>query len=386
MGERFIEKRLGAMRTPSYARVLAEARKMEGVLNLWGGDPDFDTPGHVTQAAVRALGEGWTHYPVTYGMPALREAIAEYHGRYGVDWKPSEVIVTAGSAQALYASMAGTINPGERVVLPEPHYTEYHSVIEYLGAREVTTPLMEEKGYRLDVEALKERVSPGTKMIVICNPNNPTGTVYTEEELRGISDVAVDEDLLVLSDEVYNEFVWDGGVHRSIAALPGMRERTIVCMSFSKTFAMTGWRLGCLIADEAISSRLARMPIGYRVSTFVQLAGVEALKGPSKPVDEFRREFDRRRRYLVPRLDGIEGVGCHMPEGSIFTFPNLSALGMGSVEFCEALLRESGILVRPGVAFGNAGEHHVRIPLIRPVETLEKVAAAVEELAERMVR
>ena len=386
MGDRFFEKRLGAMRTPSYARVMAEAKKMEGILNLWGGDPDFDTPVHVKEAAVRALREGWTHYPATYGMPALREAIAEYHGRYGVDWKPSEVIVTAGSAQALYASMAGTINPGEQVVLPEPHYTEYYGVIEYLGARKVTAPLVEEEGYRLDLEALKERVNPRTKMIVLCNPNNPTGTVYTEEELRGVANVAVDGDLLVLSDEVYNEFVWDGRGHRSIAALPGMRERTIVCMSFSKTFAMTGWRLGCLIADEAISSRLARMPIGYRVSTFVQLAGVEALKGPSEPVDEFRREFDRRRRYLVPRLGGIDGVRCHMPEGSIFTFPNLGALGLGSVEFCEALLKESGILVRPGVAFGDAGENHVRIPLIRPVETLKKVAAAVEELAERIVR
>ncbi len=386
MGERFVEKRLVALRTPSYARVLVEARKMKGVLNLWGGDPDFDTPVNIKEAAVGALREGWTHYPVTCGMPALREAIAEYHGRYGVDWKASEVIVTAGSAQALYASMAGTINPGEQVVLPEPYYTEYHGVIDYLGAREVTTPLVEEEGYRLDVEALKESVGPGTKMIVLCNPNNPTGTVYTEEELRAVVDVAVDEDLLVLSDEVYNEFVWDDGVHRSIAALPGMRERTIVCMSFSKTFAMTGWRLGCLIADEAISSRLAGMPIGYRVSTFVQLAGVEAMKGPSEPVDGFRREFDRRRKYLVPRLDGIDSVGCHMPEGSIFTFPNLSGFGLGSVEFCEALLREGGILVRPGVAFGDAGEHHVRIPLIRPVETLEKVANAVEELAERMVR
>ena len=385
MGERFIERRLMSMGASPDASVLAMARKMEGVLTLSGGDPDFDTPRHIKEAAIRALEEGWTHYPVTHGMPALKEAIAEYHGRYGTDWEPSEVIVTAGSGQSLYASMAGTLNPGDEVVQLEPYYMAYHGLIEYLGAREATVPLVEEEGYRLDVEALKEGVTPETKMVVLCNPSNPTGTVYTEGELKGIADVAVDNDLLVLSDEVYNELLWDGRRHRSMSALPGMRERTIVSMSFSKTFAMTGWRLGCLIADEAISSRLARMPIGYRVNTFVQLAGLEALRGPWEPVEEMRMEFDRRRRFFVPRLNEIEGVGCHMPEGSIFTFPNIEALGKKSVEFCEALLKLSKILVRPGVAFGEAGEYHVRIPLIRPVETLERVASAVEDCAEKTV-
>ncbi|MCW3978792.1 MAG: aminotransferase class I/II-fold pyridoxal phosphate-dependent enzyme [Candidatus Bathyarchaeota archaeon] len=385
MGGRFIERRLMAMGASPDAGVLAMARKTEGVLTLSGGDPDFDTPRHIKEAAIRALEEGLTHYPVTHGMPALKEAIAEYHGKYGTDWRPSEVIVTAGSGQSLYASMAGTLNPGDEVVQLEPYYMAYHGLIEYLGAREVTVQLVEEEGYRLDVEALKAKVTPETKMIVLCNPSNPTGTVYTEEELKGIADVAVDNDLLVLSDEVYNELVWDGRRHCSISALPGMRERTVVSMSFSKTFAMTGWRLGCLIADEAISSRLARMPIGYRVNTFVQMAGLEALRGPWEPVEEMRREFERRRRFFVPRLNEIEGVGCHMPEGSIFTFPNIEALGKKSVEFCEALLKGSRILVRPGVAFGEAGEYHVRIPLIRPVETLEKVAAAVEDCAEKMV-
>ncbi len=385
MGERFIERRLMAMGASSDAGVLAMARKMKGVLTLSGGDPDFDTSRHIKEAAIKALEEGWTHYPATHGMPALKEAIAEYHGKYGTDWSPSEVIVTAGSGQSLYASMAGTLNPGDEVIQLEPYYMAYHGLIEYLGAREVTVPLVEEEGYRLDVEALKERVTPETKMLVLCNPSNPTGTVYTEGELKGIADVAVDNDLLVLSDEVYNELVWDGRRHRSISALPGMRERTIVSMSFSKTFAMTGWRLGCLIADGAISSRLARMPIGFRVNTFVQLAGLEALRGPWEPIDEMRREFDRRRRFFVPRLNEIEGVGCHMPEGSIFTFPNIEALGKESVEFCEALLKGSRILVRPGIAFGEAGEYHVRIPLIRPVETLERVASAVEDCAEKMV-
>ncbi len=384
MSDRFIKKRIRSLEAPEHARVLAMARGMEGVLNLSGGDPDFDTPEHIKEAAVGAMRAGWTHYPVTYGMPALRESIAGYHGKYGVDWKPSEVIVTAGSGQSLYASMAGTIDPGDEVVQLEPYYVAYHGLIEYLGAKEVPVPLLEEKGYRLDVEALKESVTPRTKMLIICNPSNPTGTVYTEEELACVADVACENDILVLSDEVYNELIWDGRRHRSIAALPGMRERTIVSMSFSKTFAMTGWRLGCLIADEAISSMIARMPIGFRVNTFVQMAGVAALEGPWEPVKKMGDEFDRRRKFFVPRLDGIDGVACHMPEGSIFTFPSIRDLGVKSVDFCETLLRESRILVRPGVAFGQAGEYHVRIPLIRPVDTLKRVASAIEDLADRM--
>ncbi len=381
MSERFIENRLGALVAPEHAKVMAMARKMDGVLKLSGGDPDFDTPKHIKDAVIRALTEGWTHYPVNYGMPPLKEAIAEYHGKYGVKWKPSEVRITAGSGQSLYASLAGTLNPGEEVIQFEPAYMAYHSVLAYLGVREVAVPLVEEEGYRLDEDRLRKSVTSATKMIIICNPSNPSGTVYNDRELAVISDVAQENDLIVVSDEVYNELIWDGRMHRSVAALPGMRERTIVCMSFSKTFAMTGWRLGCLIADESIVSRMTRLPFGSRVNTFVQLAGVAALKGPWEPVEKMKAEFDQRRRFFVSRLDGIDGVSCHMPEGSIFLFPSIRDLGVGSVEFCEALLKRSKILVRPGVAFGASGEYHVRIPLIRPVEILEEVAAAVEDLA-----
>ncbi len=381
MAERFLGKRLRGMGREPHEEVVAMAGKMEGVVRLQGGDPDFDTPRHIKEALVKALKEGWTHYPPNQGVPALREAIAEYHGKYGVDWDPSEVVVTSGSGQSLYAAAAGTLDPGDEVILPEPYYMAYSPLIRYLGARGVGVPLLEEEGYRLDTEALKEGVTPETKMILLCNPNNPTGTVYTEEELGGIADLAEDRDLLVVSDEVYNELVWDGLGHRSIAALPGMRERTIVSLSFSKTFAMTGWRLGCLIADRPISSKISQMPIGYRTNTFVQLAGLEALKGPWEPVEEMAREFDRRRRFLVPRLNEIEGVRCHMPEGSIFTFPSIRGLGVRSIEFCERLLRESRILLRPGVAFGETGEYHVRIPLIKPIEVLEEVASAIESQA-----
>ena len=385
MAERFIEKRLAAMKARPHARVVAMARGMEGVINLAGGDPDFDTPVHITDAVVKALGEGKTHYPPTHGLPALREALVDYYGKYGVEWDSSEVTVTAGSGVSLFVSMAGTVNPGEEVVVLEPYFMAYSNLIEYLGAREVGVALEEENGYRLDVEALKEKVTPKTKMIVLCNPNNPSGTVYTKDELAGIAEVAQDNDLLILSDEVYNEFVWDGREHVTIASLPGMKERTIVSNSFSKTFAMTGWRLSYVLADKSIATRLQRIPVGYRTNTFVQMAAVEALKGPWGPVERMAEEYDRRRRFMVPRLNEIEGISCHTPEGAFYLFPSIWGLGMGSEEFCESLLVEKKILTRPGTAFGLSGEHHMRLPLIKPVEILGKIADAIGDHAGKMI-
>ncbi len=369
------------MRPRSHARVVAMARGMEGVINLAGGDPDFDTPGHITEAAIKALREGKTHYPPTHGLPALRKALADYYVKYGVEWDSSEVTVTAGSGVSLFVSMTGTINPGEEVIVLEPYFMAYSNLIEYIGARETRVALEEDEGYRLDVEALKDKVTQKTKMIVLCNPNNPSGTVFTMEELKGIADVAIDEDLLVLSDEVYCEFVWDGREHTTIASLPGMRERTIISSSFSKTFAMTGWRLGYVLADKHIATRLQRIPVGYRTNTFVQIAGVAAMRGSWEPVKAMAEEYDRRRRFMVPRLSEIEGINCHNPEGAFYLFPNIGGLGLGSEEFCESLLKEKKILARPGTAFGVTGESHMRIPLIKPVEVLEEIAQSIEDHA-----
>jgi aspartate/methionine/tyrosine aminotransferase len=260
----------------------------------------------------------------------------------------------------------------------------YSYLVEYLSAKEVGIPLDEHMGYRVDFEALNERVTRKTKMIVLCNPNNPSGTVNTKEELKGIADVAIDEDLLVLSDEVYCEFVWDGREHTTVASLPGMRERTIISSSFSKTFAMTGWRLGYLIAEKSLTSRIQKIPLGYRTNTFVQMAGVAAMQGSWTPVKAMAEEFDKRRRFMVPRLTEIEGINCHNPEGAFYLFPHIGELGMGSEEFCESLLQEKKILARPGTAFGVTGESHMRIPLIKPVEVLEEIAQSIEDHAKKI--
>ncbi|MGD2201684.1 MAG: aminotransferase class I/II-fold pyridoxal phosphate-dependent enzyme, partial [Candidatus Bathyarchaeota archaeon] len=325
-----------------------------------------------------------THYPPTHGLPELRVAIARYHERDGVDWKSSEVTVTSGSGVSLFVSMAGTVNPGEAVVLLEPYFMAYSSIVEYLGAREIGVPPGE--SYRLDLDILKESITPRTKMIVLCNPGNPSGTVYTEEELKGIADIAVDNDLLVLTDEVYKEFVWDDRKHICIASLPGMKERTILSSSFSKTFAMTGWRLGYTIADKPLASMIQKIPVGYRTNTFVQIAGIAALEGPWGPVEEMAEEYYRRRQFMAPRLSRIEGIHCHTPEGAFYLFPDLDGLGIGSEEFCESLLKEKKILTRPGTAFGTSCESNMRIPLIKPVGTLEEIANAIEDHTQEICR
>ena len=384
MTDKFIETRLASMKTHSHAKVVAMASEMEGVMNLGGGDPDFDTPIHIRDAAIKALNEGKTHYPPNQGLPDLRRAVAEYHCKDNVDWSPSEVTITAGSGISLFVSISGTVNPGEEVVLLEPYFLDYSNIVEYVGAREMGAALDEIQGYRLDAEALNEKVTRKTKMIVLCNPNNPSGTVFTETELKEIANIAIDNDTLILSDEVYREFVWDGRKHLSIASLPGMKERTIICSSFSKTFAMTGWRLGYVLADEAITKRLQKIPIGYRTNTFTQIAGVTAMKGPRDSVEKMIKEFDRRRRFMVPRLEEIEGIRCLMPEGAFYLFPNIEGIGVKSEPFCESLLKEKKLLVRPGTAFGKSGEYHMRIPLIKPVNTLEEIAVKIEDHAKKM--
>jgi len=378
MAEKYIEKRLSSMKNRSHEKVVVMARQLDHFINLGGGDPDFDTPSHIIDALLNAVKEGKTHYPPTYGLPALRKAIAEYHSKHGVEWLQSETIVTAGSGVSLFAAMTGTVNPNEEVILLEPYFMAYSNLIEYCGAKEKGVALNKEKGYRLEVDALNEKVNKNTKMIVLCNPNNPSGTVYSYQELLKIAEIAQDNDLIVLSDEVYCEFVWDGRKHISIASLPEMKERTIISSSFSKTFAMTGWRLGYVLADAPLVKKMQKIPLGYRTNTFVQIAGLEALTGSWKSVKKMSDEYNKRRNFMVPRLNDIDGLRCHNPEGAFYLFPSFKDLGIKSEPFCMSLLTKKKILARPGTAFGKTGEYHMRIPLIQPIGVLKRIASDIE--------
>jgi aminotransferase len=380
---RFGDPRLWEIETPVYRRFLSKVRMMEGVLSLLAGDPDFSTPSHIREAAMKALEEGWTHYPAWDGYLDLRSALADYHSQYGTDWRPeTEVRIYSGSTPALFTCFLALLRRGDGIVVFEPYYMGYSPVFNYMNLKLSTVTLKEEERFHPDIEELKEAIKPETKMIVLCTPNNPTGTVYGEEELKAIADLAVDHDLLVLSDEIYDQFIYEGK-HRSIAALPDMRERTLVILSFSKTFAMTGWRLGAVLADKEVLGLIRRVPIGGRPAAFIQRAGLAALKGPWEPVERFREEFKKRRDYLAGRLNEIEGVSCTLPEGAFYLFPNISDICKDSVEFCEGLLGEEKVAVYPGIAYGKTGEGHVRIALVKPIGKLDRCAEAFENYAKK---
>jgi aspartate/methionine/tyrosine aminotransferase len=378
-----MNKHLATMEAAPDGDLIALANKMGRGIKLQGGDPDFDTPQNIKDALAEAMNSGKTHYPPTHGVPELRNAIAEYYQSKGVAQDASNVIVTSGSGMALNAAMSSVLNPGDEVILPEPYYMAYANLLDYFQVKRVSVPLVEEDGFRLNTEALEKAVTPKTKMILICNPNNPTGTVYNKGELEAIRDISISNDLLVFSDDVYLEFAWDNNKSTPIASLPEMAERTIVTNSFSKTFAMTGWRLGFIIAPSSISSTMKRLPIGYRTNTFVQHAGVEALTNSWEAVNAMMKEFDTRRRFFVKRIDEIEGVSCVMPEGSFYTFPRIETKTGTTRPFCGELLRNEKILIRPGDSFGDHTGSNIRIPLIRPVEVLERVAEGIERQLRR---
>lgn len=384
MSERWIVRTLREMEPSLIRRLAAALLTLRDAIVLAGGDPDFPTPSHIVEAAVKALREGMTHYTPTQGIPQLREAIAGYYRRFGLEVNPEkEVIVTPGSQQALYLTLACTVESGDEVLIPDPSYLVYVPTVRFLGGRPVRFPLRSE-GFHLDLEELKSKITDKTKIIILCSPNNPTGTVLTEEELRGVADLAEENDLLIISDEIYSEFIWEGRRHVSIASLPGMRVRSVVIVSFSKTFAMTGWRLGYLIAEGGLVEEMLKIQ-GNMVlcpAAHVQVAGVAALTGPWEPVRRMAEEYRRRREFMARRLDGIEGVACPKPEGAFYLFPDISEISQSSVEFCRGLMKEKEVAIVPGSAFGLLGEGHVRIPLVKPIEVLEEAARRIEAYIE----
>lgn len=357
--------------------LIRKANVMESVIRLQGGDPDFNTPRNIVDKLLESVNLGETHYPPTHGIQNLRESLSKYYQKKGVTYRATDIIITPGSGVALFAALSASLNPGDEVILFEPYYMAYEQLLDYFQVKKVKIPLTLDN-FRLRVDLLEKRITDKTRMIMLCNPNNPSGTLYNHSELEAIRNISIENDLLILSDEVYNEFVWDGKKFKSISSYPEMSERTIICNSFSKTFAMTGWRLGYIMAPPWIANYLKRLPIGYRTCTFIQHAGVEALINSWNEVKSMRREYDKRRKFFVTRLNEVEGVECKMPEGAFYTFPKIK-FSDNNLKFCEQLLKER-ILVRPGIMFGESFKDHIRVPLIKPVEVLEKVVLGIERV------
>lgn len=388
-------RRLG---TENAFTVLAEVQKLErqgrSVVNLGIGDPDFDTPGNVKQAAIRALEGNRTHYSPSAGVPPLREAIATYLNRSrGLDYRPEEIVVTPGGKPVIFFSLLAIADPGDEVVYPNPGFPIYESVISWLGAKAVPLPLLEERNFRFDIDMLRERVNPRTRMIILNSPSNPTGGVLSRGDLEIVAQLAQENDCWVLADEIYSEYLYEGQ-HESIAAIPGMKERTIVLDGFSKTYAMTGWRLGYGAMPQPLADHIARLATNSVscTATFVQDAGVEALTGSQESVREMIGEFRARRDLVVEGLNQIPGISCQLPLGAFYVYPNVTGacrrLGVPNAEaFQERLMHEGGVAVLARTCFGprneGEGEEYVRISFATSRELLTEGLRRMREFIER---
>ncbi|MEM3627354.1 MAG: pyridoxal phosphate-dependent aminotransferase [Candidatus Bathyarchaeia archaeon] len=384
-----IAKRMDLLK-PSGTLAMAEkareiAKKGKKVLNLEVGEPDFSTPVHIKEAAYEAIRSDFTHYTPSKGIIELREAISEDLRDMGVEADPyKEIIITPGSKHGIYCACLATLDPGDEVLVLSPTWPTHFACVEFAGAKPVEVPCGE--AYALDEEALKERITNKSKMILVCSPNNPTGGVLAYEELRVISEIAEDHNLLVLSDEIYNKIVYDGFKAKSPAAFENLRDQVIVVNGFSKAYAMTGWRLGYVFANEIIIEAIDKI---IQASTtcppsFVQKAGVAALRGPKDCIANMVEEYDRRRKFIVERLNEIPKVQCRMPKGAFYVFPDFSALKMSSLEICMRLLEEKGVASTPGSAFGKYGEGHIRFSYATSMGVISEAMEKVKEFALRV--
>ncbi|MGH2347231.1 MAG: pyridoxal phosphate-dependent aminotransferase [Chloroflexota bacterium] len=378
--------RMGRLGTESAFEVLARAKALEAqgrrVIHLEIGEPDFATPEAVVEAGVRALREGHTHYTPSPGIAPLREAVAAEMARSrGLVVSPEQVVVTPGAKPILFFVLLALIDHGDEVICPDPGFPIYESMIRYAGGVVVPAALPEDNSFRLDIEALRRAVTPRTKLIILNSPANPTGGVLDKEDLRRIAEVAVEHDLFVLADEIYSRLIYDGE-HHSIAGFPGMAERTIILDGFSKTYAMTGWRLGYGVMPLGLVPHISRLMVNSNSCTagFTQLAGVEALTGDQTPVDRMRAEFRRRRDVIVGGLNALPGVHCAMPSGAFYAFPNITATGLTAKDLADRLLNEAGVATLAGSSFGPAGEGYLRLSYANSVENIQEALARMGNL------
>lgn len=379
-------KRMEALPFSGIRAVMEKATKMqqagEKVIHMEIGRPDFDTPERIKEAARESLAAGHVFYTSNYGTPQLRQTVAEFEKeKNGIDYDASEVLITVGVGEGTYAAMAGFLDPGDEVLVPDPVWLNYIHVPSSLGAVPVTYSLKEVNHYQIDFDELESKITEKTKMIVIVDPSNPTGSVFSEDTLKKLAKIAIEHDLLVLSDEIYEQLVYDGEKHVSIASLPGMKERTIKLSGMSKAYSMTGWRLGYLCAPKEIISVCVRMH-QYTItcaSSFVQDASAVALKECSAEVEAMRKEYERRKNYVVNALNAIDGISCNDPKGAFYIFVNIKKLGMSSMEMAEYLLEQAKVAMVPGSAFGNEGEGYLRISYACSFEELVEACGRIRD-------
>jgi aspartate aminotransferase len=385
--------RMRVLGTETAFEVLARAKKLEAagrsIIHLEIGEPDFDTPEHIKEAAIRALRDGYTHYTPAAGIPEARAAIAESVARSrGIPVTPEHVVITPGAKPIMFFLMLALINPGDEVIYPDPGFPIYESVARFVGGRPVPWVLREEREFRADPEDLRALLTPRTKLIILNSPHNPTAGVLSRADLEAIAGIVRGRPVVILSDEIYCQILYSGTFH-SIASVPGMQDHTVILDGFSKTYAMTGWRMGYGVMRPALAERITQLMVNSNSCTaaFTQIAGIAALRGPQDGVARMVAEFRRRRDVIVDGLSRLPGVRCLRPQGAFYAFPNVREIDADTRRVAEYLLTEAGVAVLSGTSFGTQGEGYLRLSYANSVEAiteaLRRMGAAFEKYAAR---
>jgi len=378
MFEHALADRMHQLHSESAFSILAHANALEAqgrsIIHCEIGQPDFKTPKHIIEAAYKAMNDGFTGYTPTPGYPEVREVIAEYASRQkNIITNADEVVIVPGGKPIMFYTMLMLLKPGDEVIYPNPGFPIYESCIRFAGGVPVPMPLLGKNNFRLDLEEFKNSITERTKIVLINSPSNPTGGVFEKEDILAIADILQDRpDIFILSDEIYDRLVFDGAVC-SIASIPGFKDRTIILDGFSKSYAMTGWRIGYGIMHPELAKMMELLMVNSNSCTaaFTQKAAIAALTGPQDAVEEMRASFQERRDWLIAALNDIPGVTCPMPRGAFYAFPDISSFGIPSTEFCHRLMEEAGVAAAWGTSFGKFGEGHFRLSYATSLENLK---------------
>ena len=380
-----LARRMSRLGTETAFEVLNKARALErqgkSIIHLEIGEPDFDTPPNVVDAGVDALRKGWTHYGPSAGLPELRQTIADYVSRTrNVKVTPEEVVVVPGGKPIIFFTILALIDEGDEVIYPNPGFPIYESMIHYVGGKAVPMHLREDRDFSVDVNELAGLITDRTKLIILNSPQNPTGGVMDRRDVEQVAKVIGDRNILVLSDEIYSRLLFEGE-HFSIMSVPGMQERTILLDGFSKTYAMTGWRMGYGVMRPDLAAHMTRLMTNSNSCTasFTQMAGIEALRGDQSSVDAMCAEFKRRRDVVVEGLNKIKGFSCRMPKGAFYVFPNITKTGWKPKPLADALLEQAGVAALSGTAFGSFGEGYLRFSVANSMENLQQALERIDQ-------
>ena len=376
--------RMERLGTETAFEVLVKAKALEAqgrdIIHLEIGEPDFDTPSNIIEAGCDALRKGFTHYGPSAGMMELREVIAQYVSETRrVNATPDEVVVVPGGKPIIFFSILALAEDGDEIIYPNPGFPIYESMINYVGAKAVPIRLREELDFRLDVDELTSLINDRTKLLILNSPQNPTGGVLTKDDIASIARVIGDRNIMVLSDEIYSQLIFEGE-HHSIMSIDGMKERTILLDGFSKTYAMTGWRMGYGVMRSDLATHISRLMTNSNSCTasFTQVAGIEALRGSQDVVDTMRAKFEKRRDVMVAGLNKIKGFSCRVPHGAFYVFPNITKTGWPSKKLADALLDDAGVAALSGTAFGDFGEGYLRFSVANSIENIEKALDRID--------